>query len=144
MKQHGGDRTLRLERCAHCDKSQFTEPFPDTAIAADRAIHRPGFEPPIPPAPGPRPRCRARCSGPRPLNSLPIALIYVAHQMGRSMDDFPSSLALWGAGLLAVLILALGPALDGASLKEAAAVPALMAVWAGVVVLIDRWVAGPR
>jgi hypothetical protein len=42
-----------------------------------------------------------------------------------------------------LLILALGPALDGASLKEAATVPALMAVWAGVVVLIDRWVVGP-
>jgi hypothetical protein len=35
----------------------------------------------------------------------------------------------------------LGPALDGASLKEAATVPALMAVWAGVVVLIE---VGPR
>jgi hypothetical protein len=60
------------------------------------------------------------------------------------MDDLPSPAFLWGAGLLALLILALGPALDGASLKEAATVPALMAVWAGVVVLIDRWVVGPR
>jgi hypothetical protein len=60
------------------------------------------------------------------------------------MDDFPNPAFLWGAGLLALLILALGPALDGASLKDAATVPALMAVWAGVVVLIDRWVVGPR
>jgi hypothetical protein len=42
------------------------------------------------------------------------------------------------------LFLALGPALDGASFREAAAVPALMVVWAGVVVLIDRWVMGQR
>ena len=60
------------------------------------------------------------------------------------MRDFPSPAFLWGAGLLALLILALGPALDGASLKEAATVPALMAIWAGVVMLIDRWVVGPR
>jgi hypothetical protein len=60
------------------------------------------------------------------------------------MDDLPSPAFLWGTGLLALLILALGQALDGASLKEAATVPALMAVWAGVVVLIDRWVVGPR
>jgi hypothetical protein len=60
------------------------------------------------------------------------------------MDDLPSPAFIWGSGLLALLILALGPALDGASLKEAVTVPALMAVWAGVVVLIDRWVVGPR
>jgi hypothetical protein len=62
----------------------------------------------------------------------------------RSMDDFPSPVFSWVAGLLALLILALGPALDGATLKEAASVPALMIVWAAVVVLIDRWVVGPR
>ena len=38
----------------------------------------------------------------------------------------------------------IGPALDGGGLAEAAAVPALMAVWAGAVVLIDRWVVGRR
>jgi Transposase, Mutator family len=52
----------------------------------------------------------------------------------------PKLTFLWVAGVLAVLILALGPALDGASLQDAAMVPALMAVWAGLVVLIDRWV----
>ena len=59
------------------------------------------------------------------------------------MRDFPNPAVLWVAGVLALLILALGPALDGASLKEAAMVPALMAVWAGLVALIDR-VLGPR
>jgi hypothetical protein len=44
---------------------------------------------------------------------------------------------------LALLLLAIGPALDGAGLAEAAGVPVLMAVWVGVVVLIDRWVVGP-
>jgi hypothetical protein len=60
------------------------------------------------------------------------------------MDELPSPTFLWGAGLEALLILALGPALDGATLKEAATVPALMVVWAGVVVLIDHWVVWPR
>ena len=63
---------------------------------------------------------------------------------GRTMDYFPSPPLLWLACVLALLILALGPALDGASLKEAATVPALMAVWAAVVVLIDRWVVRRR
>jgi hypothetical protein len=67
-----------------------------------------------------------------------------ARSNGRSMHDFPSPVFSWVACLLALLILALGPALDGATLKEAASVPALMIVWAGVVVLIDRWVVGPR
>jgi len=61
-----------------------------------------------------------------------------------SMDDFPSPAFLSVTGFLAMLILAIGPALDGAGLAEAAAVPALMAVWAGAVVLIDRWVVGRR
>jgi hypothetical protein len=60
------------------------------------------------------------------------------------MGDFPSSAFLCGMGLLAMLILALGPALDGAGLGEAVAVPALVAVWAGAVVLIDRWVMSRR
>jgi hypothetical protein len=67
-----------------------------------------------------------------------------ARSNGRKMDDFPSPAFLWSAGLLALLVLALGPALDGASLVKAVAVPALMAVWAGVVVLIDRWVVRRR
>jgi hypothetical protein len=49
-----------------------------------------------------------------------------------------------GAGLLALLVLAIGPALDGAGLADAATVPAPMAVWAGVVTLIDRWVVQRR
>jgi hypothetical protein len=63
--------------------------------------------------------------------------------IGRTMRDLPSPASLWVAGILALLILALGSALDGASLKEAAMVPALIAVWAGLVALIDR-VLGPR
>ena len=59
------------------------------------------------------------------------------------MRDFPSPAFLWVAGVLALLILALGPALDGASPKEAAMVPALMAVWAGLVALIDRALVPP-
>jgi hypothetical protein len=61
-----------------------------------------------------------------------------ARSNGRSMDDFPNPAFVLGAGLLALLILAIGPALDGASLTEAATVPALMVVWVGA--LIDRWV----
>jgi hypothetical protein len=62
---------------------------------------------------------------------------------GRSMNDFRRLAFLWSAGLPALLLLAIGPALDGAGLAEASGVPVLMAVW-GVVVLIDRWVVGPR
>jgi hypothetical protein len=61
-----------------------------------------------------------------------------------SMGDFPSGAFLWGAGLLALIVLAIGPALDGAGLANAATVPALMAVWAGAVFLIDRWVMRQR
>jgi hypothetical protein len=60
------------------------------------------------------------------------------------MDDFPNPAFLWGAGLLALIILAIGPALDGAGLANAVTVPALMAVWAGAVALIDRWVVRRR
>jgi hypothetical protein len=60
------------------------------------------------------------------------------------MNDFPSPVLIGGAGLLALLLLAIGPALDGAGLAEAAGVPVLMAVWAVAVVLIDRWVVGRR
>lgn len=60
------------------------------------------------------------------------------------MDNFPNPAFVWGAGLLALLILAIGPALDGASFTETATVPALVVVWAGVVALIDRWVTRRR
>jgi hypothetical protein len=60
------------------------------------------------------------------------------------MDYFPSPALLWLAGVLALLILGLGPALDGASLGEAVMVPGLMAIWVAVVALIDWWVVGPR
>jgi hypothetical protein len=49
-----------------------------------------------------------------------------------------------GAGLLALLLLAIGPALDGAVLAEAIGVPVLMAGWGFAAVLIDRWVVGRR
>ena len=58
------------------------------------------------------------------------------------MNDFPHPAFLSATGLLAMLVLAIGPALDGAGLANAVTVPALMAVWAGAVVLIDRWVVG--
>jgi hypothetical protein len=38
-----------------------------------------------------------------------------------------------------MLLLAIGVALDGGALAEAAEVPALMVAWAVAVVLIDRW-----
>jgi hypothetical protein len=61
------------------------------------------------------------------------------------MDDFPSPAFIGSAGLLALLLLAIGPALDGAGLAEAVRVPVLlMAAWAAAVVLIDRWVVGRR
>jgi hypothetical protein len=60
------------------------------------------------------------------------------------MDNFPSPAFIDGAGLLALLLLAIGPALDGAVLAEAIGVPVLMAGWAVAVVLIDRWVVGRR
>jgi hypothetical protein len=44
-----------------------------------------------------------------------------------SMDDFPSPVFIGSAGILALLLLAIGPALDGAGLAEAAGVPVLMA-----------------
>jgi hypothetical protein len=56
------------------------------------------------------------------------------------MDDFPIQVSVFGVGLLGMILLAIGVALDGGALAEAAAVPALMAVWAAAVVLIDRWV----
>jgi hypothetical protein len=61
-----------------------------------------------------------------------------------AMNDFPSRAFIGVAGLLALLLLAIGPALDGAGLAEAAGVPALMAAWAAAVVLIDRWVVRRR
>jgi hypothetical protein len=60
------------------------------------------------------------------------------------MDDFPNPASVCVAGLLGMLVLAIGVALDGGALAEAAGVPALMAVWAVAVVLIDRWVVGQR
>jgi hypothetical protein len=75
---------------------------------------------------------------------LPIrlALLFWGGAIKRpiEMSDFPSPGFICVAGLLALLLLAIGPALDGAGLAEAAAVPALMAAWAAAVVLIDRWV----
>jgi hypothetical protein len=56
------------------------------------------------------------------------------------MDDFPIQASVFGAGLLGMILLAIGVALDGGALAEAAEVPALMATWAVAVVLIDRWV----
>jgi hypothetical protein len=52
------------------------------------------------------------------------------------MNDFPSPVFIGVAGLLTLLLLAIGPALDGAGLVEAAGMPALMAAWAAAVVLI--------
>jgi hypothetical protein len=60
------------------------------------------------------------------------------------MDDHPSPVSVFGAGLLGMLVLAIGVALDGGALADTAAVPALMAVWAVAVVLIDRWVVRRR
>jgi hypothetical protein len=60
------------------------------------------------------------------------------------MNDLSSSAFVWGAGFLALFVLAMGSALDGAELKEAAEVPALMVMWAAAVVLIDRWVVKRR
>ena len=57
------------------------------------------------------------------------------------MVDPPSPAFLYvGLGFLALIVLALGPALDGADLTKTVTVPAFMAVWACAVVLIDRWV----
>jgi hypothetical protein len=53
------------------------------------------------------------------------------------MDNFPTPTSVFGAGLLGMILLAIGVALDGGALAEAAAVPALMAAWAVAVVLID-------
>jgi hypothetical protein len=85
---------------------------------------------------------------PLPPSARPHELLRLAFVMqggrpsGRSMDDFPSPAFIGGAGLLALLLLAIGPALDGAGLAEAVGVPVLMAGWAVAVVLIDRWVVG--
>jgi hypothetical protein len=73
---------------------------------------------------------------------MQLALLFEeGRSNGRSMDDFPSPAFFWGAGLLALLLLAIGPALDGAGFAKAAGVPVLMAAWAAAVVLIDRWAA---
>jgi hypothetical protein len=56
------------------------------------------------------------------------------------MDEFPTPASVFGAGLLGMILLAIGVALDGGAFAEAAEVPALMAAWAVAVVLIDRWV----
>jgi hypothetical protein len=56
------------------------------------------------------------------------------------MDDFPTPASLFGVGLLGMLRLAIGVALDGGEFADAAEVPALMGAWAVAVVLIDRWV----
>ena len=52
--------------------------------------------------------------------------------------------SLCGAGLLGMLLLAMGVTLDGGAVAEAAEAPALMAAWAVAVVLIDRWVVRRR
>jgi hypothetical protein len=57
---------------------------------------------------------------------------------------FPNSSFVFGASPLGMLLLAIGVALDGGALAEAAEVPALMAAWAVAVVLIDRWVVRRR
>jgi hypothetical protein len=79
---------------------------------------------------------------------LPIrqALLFWGGAIKRliAMNDFPSPAFIGGAGLLALVLLAIGPALDGAGLAEAAGVPVLMAAWAAAVVLIDRWVVRQR
>ena len=56
------------------------------------------------------------------------------------MDDFPTPASLFGVGLLGMLLLAIGVALDGGEFAAVAEVPALMGAWAVAVVLIDRWV----
>jgi hypothetical protein len=75
-----------------------------------------------------------------------LALIFWGGAIERpiAMDDFPSPAFIGSAALLALLLLAIGPALDGAGLAEAIGVPVLMAAWAAAVVLIDRWVVGRR
>jgi hypothetical protein len=60
------------------------------------------------------------------------------------MDDFPTPASLFGVGLLGMLLLAIGVALDGGEFADAAAVPALMGAWVVAVVLIDRWVVRRR
>jgi hypothetical protein len=79
---------------------------------------------------------------------LPIrlALLFLGRAIKRpiAMNDFPSPAFIGVAGLLALLLLAIGPALDGAGLAEPAGVPVLMAAWAAAVVLIDRWVVRQR
>jgi hypothetical protein len=77
------------------------------------------------------------------VRALFVVLRGAIHVVG-PMDDFPSPIFLSAAGLLAMLVLAIGPAMDGAGLAEAVAVPVLMAAWAAAVVLIDRWVVGRR
>ena len=56
------------------------------------------------------------------------------------MDDFPTPASLFGVGLLGMLLLSIGVALDGGEFAGVAEVPALMGAWAVAVVLIDRWV----
>jgi hypothetical protein len=63
-----------------------------------------------------------------------------ARSAGWPMDEFPTPASVFGAGLLGMILLAIGVALDGGAFAEAAEVPALMAAWAVAVVLIDRWV----
>jgi high-affinity nickel permease len=56
------------------------------------------------------------------------------------MISFPNlrAAALWGAGLVALLVWAAGGLLDGATLGELVGVPILVAAWMSAVVLIDR------
>jgi hypothetical protein len=56
------------------------------------------------------------------------------------MDDLPTPASLFCVGLVGMLLLAVGVALDGGEFADVAEVPALMGAWAVAVVLIDRWV----
>jgi hypothetical protein len=47
---------------------------------------------------------------------------------------------LWRAGILASIAWAIGGALDGGTPSELIAVPAIVAAWISVVVVLDRWV----
>jgi hypothetical protein len=66
----------------------------------------------------------------RPAIALPNFLRMVSSYRGadhrKAMDDFPTPASLFGAGLLGMLLLATGVALDGGELADVAEVPALM------------------
>jgi hypothetical protein len=141
LRRGGEDELRRVPRCfCFCNPSapQRCRARPIRCLPETRA--RPGRERwATPHAPARGSRCLIlRGAGPTR---------WLAGASSRRLSGFsprrPSSQSgALAIGLLALLLLAIGPALDGAGLAEAAGVPALMAAWAAAVVLIDRWVVG--